>query len=174
MPISSRFALGRSRNLWCICVLFLAVLVPSCAHADDAPQEFSPRVWISPGIYSVHFDSSKDLRNANVGPSVEVVLAPNHGVIGGSYINSNSARTYYGAYEWRPLHWQLAGLELSAGVALGAFNGYPNYRDGGWFVAPLPLLAIETRYLGVNLSVIPTIPDRLDGALAIQFKLRVW
>ena len=72
------------------------------------------------------------------------------------------------------LHWQVAGLHVSAGVALGAFDGYPNYRNGGWFVAPLPVLAIEGRYFGVNLSVIPTIRDRLDGALAVQFKLRVW
>jgi hypothetical protein len=95
-------------------------------------------------------------------------------VIGGTYINSNRARTHYGAYEWRPLHWQIAGLDVGAGVAVGAFDGYPNYRNGGWFVAPLPLLAIEGTRFGVNLSVIPTIKNRLDGALAIQVKLRVW
>jgi len=95
-------------------------------------------------------------------------------VIGGNYINSNGERTHYGGYEWRPLHWQVAGLDVAAGIAIGAFDGYPNYRDGGWFVAALPVLAIEGRYLGVNMSIIPTIQDRLDGALSIQFKLRVW
>jgi hypothetical protein len=137
-------------------------------------QEFSPRVWISPGIYSQHFDTSKHLRDDNVGLSIEVDLAPDHAVIGGNYINSDRARTHYGAYEWRPLHWQVAGLELGAGVALGAFDGYPNYHDGGWFVAPLPVLAVEGRRIGVNLILIPTIQNRLDGALAVQFKLRVW
>ena len=166
--------LGRSRNLWCTGVLFFATLAPVGAQAEDSPQEFSPRVWISPGIYSLHFDRSKDLRNDNWGLSVEVALAPDHAVIGGNYINSNGQRTHYGAYEWRPLHWKVASLELGAGVALGAFDGYPNYRDGGWFVAALPVLAIEGRYFGVNMSVIPTIGNRLDGALAVQFKLRVW
>ncbi len=166
--------LGRSRNLWCAGVLFFAALGPVGAQAEDAPQKFSARVWISPLIYSLHFDSSKDLRNDNWGPSVEVALAPDHALVVGTYINSNDARTHYGAYEWRPLHWQVAGLELGLGVAIGAFDGYPNYRDGGWFVAPLPVLAVEGRYFGVNLSVIPTIRDRLDGALAVQFKLRVW
>jgi hypothetical protein len=174
MPLSSLFALGRSRSLRCACVLFFAALGPVGAQADDAPQEYSPRVWISPLIYSLHFDRSKDLRNDNWGLSVEVALAPDHALIGGNYINSNGERTHYGGYEWRPLHWQAASLEFSAGVAVGAFDGYPNYHDGGWFVAALPVLAIESRYFGVNLSVIPTIRDRLDGALAIQFKLRVW
>jgi hypothetical protein len=144
------------------------------AHADAVAEEFPPQVWISPGIYSLHFDSSKHLRNDNTGLSAEVVLAADHAVIGGTYINSNRARTHYGAYEWRPLHWQIAGLDVGAGVAVGAFDGYPNYRNGGWFVAPLPLLAIEGTRFGVNLSVIPTIKNRLDGALAIQVKLRVW
>lgn len=163
-----------SRNHHCGWVLIFATLVPVGALADGTPEKFPPAVWISPGIYSQHFDRSKNLRNDNPGLSVEVALARDHALLGGSYINSNRARTRFGAYEWRPLHWQVAGLDVSAGVALGAFDGYPNYRNGGWFIAPLPVLAVEGRYFGVNLSVLPTIRNRLDGALAIQVKLRVW
>ncbi len=47
-------------------------------------------------------------------------------------------------------------------------------RNGGWFVAPVPVLAIEGKRLGVNLSVIPNYKDRLHGAFAMQVKLRVW
>ena len=162
------------RNRGFGCVLFFAALIPAGAHADDATEHFSPRIWISPGIYSQHFDRSKHLRNDNPGLGVEVAVARDHTLMGGSYINSNRARTRYGAYEWRPLHWRIAGLDVGAGVALGAFDGYPNYRQGGWFVAPLPILSIEGGRFGVNLSVIPTIRNRLDGALAIQVKLRVW
>ena len=68
----------------------------------------------------------------------------------------------------------LPSLCLFCRVALGAFDGYPNYRNGGWFVAPLPVVAIEGGRFGVNLSLIPTIRNRLDGALSIQVKLRVW
>lgn len=155
-------------------VLFLAAFVAFGARAQDAPAIFSPQVWISPGIYSLHFDKSKHLRNDNPGLGVELALARDHTLLGGTYINSNRARTRYGAYEWRPLHWQIAGFDVGAGVALGAFDGYPNYRQGGWFVAPLPILTIEGARFGVNLSVIPTIRNRLDGALAVQVKLRVW
>lgn len=154
--------------------MFAALISPGAHAADVTPGEFSPQVWISPGIYSLHFDSSKNLRNDNVGLSAEVTFAKNHALMGGSYINSNRARTTFAAYEWRPWHWSVAGLELHAGVALGAFDGYPNYRNGGYFLAPLPLVSIEGRYVGVNLSVIPTIRNRLDGALAVQFKFRVW
>lgn len=162
----------------CAYLLFCALLVHSgvhtSAHADAAAQESTPRVWISPGIYSLHFDASKNLRNDNPGLSVEVALARDHALLAGTYVNSNRARTHYGAYEWRPLHWQIAGLDVAAGVALGAFDGYPNYRGGGWFAAPLPVVTIEGRRFGVNLSVLPTIRNRLDGALAVQLKLRVW
>ncbi len=125
----------------------------AAAQADAAPaQETWPQVWINPGIYSQHFDTSKGLRNNNIGFGAEVMLARDHLLMAGSFINSNRARTHFAGYEWRPLHWQFSGFEVSAGIAVGAFDGYPNYRNGGWFVAPLPLLAIEGRRLGANIS----------------------
>ena len=148
------------------------------AQAAPAPASTGtgtwPHVWLSPGIYSWHFDQSKGLRNDNVGASVQVDLAPEHGFLAGTYINSNRARTHYGAYAWRPLQWQWGGVDVGVGAAIGAFDGYPNYRNGGWFVAPLPVASIEGRYLGANLILIPTIANRLDGALGIQLRLRVW
>ena len=114
------------------------------------------------------------VRDDNIGFGIEAVFSPEHATSAGSFINSNRARSHYAAYAWRPLHWRFLGSELSLGVVAGAFDGYPNYRDGGWFVAPLPLLAVEGRRLGLNLSVIPTVRNRLEGAIAIQLKLRVW
>ena len=151
-----------------------AVLCAATARAEAVPEKFTPQVWINPGIYSHHFDSSKGLRNNNIGFGVEVLPARDHVLMAGSFINSNRARTRYAAYEWRPLHWQLAGLDIGAGIALGAFDGYPKYRNGAWFVAPLPMLAIEGKTFGANLALIPTVANRFDGALAIQVKLRVW
>lgn len=144
------------------------------AQAGDAAAQTWPQVWLNPGIYSHHFDSGKGLRNNNIGFGAEVMLASNHVLMAGSFINSNRARTHYAGYQWRPLHWKVAGLDVGAGIAIGAFDGYPNYRDGAWFVAPLPMLSIEGRYLGANLSLIPTVENRFDGALAVQVKLRVW
>lgn len=144
------------------------------AKADDAPTGAPISVWLSPGIYSRHFDRSKNFREDNVGPGIEVSLAQDHMLMAGSFINSIRARTHYAAYQWRPLHWQIAGAKVSAGVAAGVFDGYPHYHNGGVFAAALPLLAVEGDRLGVNLSIVPTIRDRLAGAFAIQFELRAW
>ena len=53
-------------------------------------------------------------------------------------------------------------------------DGYPRNKDGDWFLVALPLLAVQGDRLGVNLTVIPTIEDRVYGAIALQFRLRVW
>ena len=37
------------------------------ASANAADPEFSPQVWINPGIYSYHFDRSQNFREDNVG-----------------------------------------------------------------------------------------------------------
>ena len=140
--------------------------------AADAPAQ--GQIWINPGIYSLHFDRDKDLRDDNIGLGAEAVLTREHALAAGTFINSNRARSHYAAYAWRPVQSDVAGLALSAGFAIGAFDGYPAYHDGGWFLAPLPLLAVEGRWLGVNLSLVPTIRDRVDGAIAIQLKVRVW
>jgi len=144
------------------------------SNAYAADQQFSPKVWINPGIYSRHFDRGTDFRENNIGLGAEVLLAPDHALMGGSFINSQRARTRYGAYQWRPLHWQPGGIDVSAGIILGAFDGYPRYRDGAWFIAPMPVLAIEGGRVGVNLSIIPKVKDGMDAAIAVQIKLRVW
>jgi hypothetical protein len=148
------------------------------APAADVPAapfpSPSPQVWLNPGIYSYHFDRSKDFRENNIGVGAEVLLADDHALMAGTFINSDRARSRYGAYQWRPLHWQIAGVKVSAGVAAGAFDGYPRYHNGGWFAVALPLLAVEGERIGAYLFVIPTIPDRLSGAVVIQVKLRVW
>jgi hypothetical protein len=144
----------------------------SGAHA--AGNEFSPQVWVNAGFLSYHFHRSADVREDNIGVGAEVLAAPDHALMAGTYINSYRERTYYGAYQWRPLHWQPADIRVSAGVAISALDGYPHIRNGGWFVAPLPLLCVEGRYFGANFTIIPEIPDRVHGAIAVQIKLRVW
>ena len=145
---------------------------PSAPPAAD--REFVPQVWINPGIYSRHFDRNTQFREDNIGLGAEILFALDHALMGGTFINSQRARTQYGAYQWRPLHWQPAGVDVSAGVIVGAFDGYPRYREGAWFIAPMPILAIEGKRIGVNFSIVPSLKDRLDGAVAVQIKLRVW
>lgn len=145
-------------------------LIAQNVIADDSTLE----VWLNPGIFSYHFNRDRNLREDNIGFGAEVHLNPRHVLMVGTYINSDRDRTRYAAYQWRPLHWQPMGIDLSAGVLIGVFDGYPQMRGGGWFVAPLPVLALEGRRVGMNFAVIPTISDHVQGAVAVQVKLRVW
>ncbi len=144
------------------------------ACAQTAPAQWSPQVWLNPGAYSYHFDRSKSFREDNIGFGAEVWFAEDHALMAGTFINSERMRSRYGAYQWRPLHWQPAGIKVGAGITLGAFDGYPRYRNGDWFPAVLPVLAVEYKRVGVNIFIVPAIQDRLDGAISVQLKLRVW
>ena len=155
-------------------VLVFATWFGSNVRAADTVEKYSPQVWLNPGNFSYHFDRDKDLREDNTGFGAELSLAESHVLAAGSFINSNRQRSHYGAYYWRPLHWQPAGINVRAGIAVGAFDGYPNYRNGAWFPAALPMLAIEGDRVGANIFFVPTIKNRLDGAISVQFKLRVW
>ena len=151
-------------------ILLLAVL-PG-ARAEEAQP--SSQVWLNAGFLSWHFQRDQDLRGTNWGWGVEVVLTPKHAAMVGNYINSDGDRTNYAAYQWRPLRWRPYGIDVSAGVAVGAFDGYQNVNNGGWFVAPVPLLAVEGRHFGANFTIVPTISDKVHGAIVMQLKLRVW
>jgi hypothetical protein len=142
--------------------------------SGSAASESKTEVWLGPGFFSYHFDRDVDLREDNWGIGAEVKLEPAHVLMAGKFINSENEHSRYLGYQWRPLHWQLRSTEIRAGVAIAALDGYPRVRDGGWYVAPLPILSMEGRRLGLNLSAVPTIEDRLYGAVIVQFKLRVW
>ena len=131
-------------------------------------------MWVNPGFYSQHFKSGGNFRSDNWGVGAEMVLAPDHAVLAGSFINSDSTRSKYGAYWWRPLHWKFNEVGMHVGVVAAALDGYPNYRNGGWFIAPLPAVAIEGGRVGANVMLVPTIKNRVQGAIALQLKIRVW
>ena len=161
--------------------LLIRVLGPACAaliaangRAQEALHERSVQVWLNPGALSYHFDRDKDLRGMNTGVGAELMLAEDHVLAAGTFINSGRKRSHYGAYVWRPLHWQSADVKAHVGVAVGGFDGYPNYHRGGWFPAALPMFAIEGDRIGVNVFFVPTIANRTNGAISFQFKLRVW
>ena len=152
-----------------------ALVSTGAVAADDAHGGRTyPDVWINPGFYSWHFDRDADLREDNWGFGAEVEFNADHVAMAGTYLNSNWARSDYVGYQWRPLHWKPGGVNVHAGVIVALIDGYPNMRDGGWYPAALPLLAIQGKRLGMNFTIVPTIDDRLYGAIALQFKLRVW
>lgn len=169
LPCSTRL-----RKAGWLSLIASAALYSGNIFAQPDPAQSSPQVWLNAGTFSYHFNRDKDFRENNAGIGAEVWLTEVHALMGGTFINSDGARSHYAAYQWRPLHWQVAAVRIGAGITLGAFDGYPRYRNGEWFPAALPALSAEYKLVGVNLFLVPTIPDRLDGALSIQLKLRIW
>jgi hypothetical protein len=58
------------------------------------------------------------------------------------------------------------------GGVVGAFNGYPNAFNGGWFPAVIPTATLESGHWGLNVALVPPLKDRLYGAVSFQLKYR--
>lgn len=155
-------------------IAFIAACCLAFAPQIALSQETYPRVWLNPGFFSFHFDRDKNLREDNWGLGADVEFSEDHSVIAGTYVNSDRARSRYIGYQWRPLHWRLDAAEVHVGAILAAIDGYPRMRDGDWFLAALPVLTVERGRLGANFTIVPTIEDRLNGALVLQLRLRIW
>lgn len=136
-----------------------------CVCAQEAPDQ----IWINVGFYSQHFDQDKGLRNSNPGFGIEYRLDQKWSTTAGRYINSNDRYSnYIGAY-YKP--WTIGSWRL--GVVGGAFNGYPNAYNGGWFPALLPVASWESGRIGMNVVLVPPMKDRLYGAITLQMKFKV-
>ena len=143
--------------------LLLALTIGAAAPAALAD------IWINPGIYSHHFDKSKNLNDNNRGVGVEASINNTYSLTAGVFKNSDSETSHYiGAYV---MPFQRGAFK--AGAAVGAFDGYPKMREGGWFAAVVPTMAIEGRRLGLNVFVIPKIGDRVSSALSFQLKYNI-
>jgi hypothetical protein len=154
----------RLRSLLPTTLLALNLLLPGVAAAQSEPS----RLWLNPGFYSYHFDRHKGLEDVNPGLGVEWTLDATYSLTAGIFHNSDRETSrYLGVYV---MPFELYGVKL--GAVVGAFDGYPNYRHGGWFPALVPTAAIEGRNWGLNIAFIPSYKDRLYGALSFQLKYR--
>ncbi len=139
-------------------------LLPSLAFA-----EFDiGKTWINAGFYSYHYDRNKGLEDANPGIGFEYPFNETYSLTAGAFRNSDRERSSYVGLYVMPLEFH--GVKL--GAVVGGFDGYPHYRDGGWFPALIPTAAIEGKNWGLNIAVIPTIKNRLYGAISFQLKYR--
>lgn len=126
-------------------------------------------VWVNPGFYSYHFEHDKDLKNVNTGLGAEATINETYSATLGVFHNSDHQTSrYLGLYV---MPYQRGAFK--AGAAVGVFNGYPKVRDGDWFPAVIPAVAIEGQRLGLNLSFVPTVGNRLHSAVIFQIKYNI-
>lgn len=146
----------------------LAIAVSSATALPAAQAVDLAGAWFNPGFYSYHFERDKNLNNVNTGLGIEVPLTNVYAVTAGVFENSDRATSHYVGLYVMPFD---IG-PFKAGAVVGGFNGYPNANHGGWFPAIIPVVALEGRQLGLNVSFVPTVQDKLHGAISFQLKYR--
>ncbi len=164
------------KTLYLACVALLGVLNPP-AFASASPatppvmQLDAPRseVWINVGGFSRHFSRSNGYNENNLGLGAEYRTSPEVSYMAGAYYNSVRKTTSYAAVNWQP--WAVGPIRI--GGTLGVMNGYPSLARGGTFFAAVPMATWEGKRYGVNVGIIPSI-GKVDGAVIVQFKLRVY
>lgn len=132
--------------------------------------ETKSQLWINPGMVSYHFQQDKNFNNGNWGAGLEYRFNSVASVTAGRFYNSDRDYSNYAGVYYQPI----AIGPIKIGAVIGGFNGYPTTNNGGWFAAALPALTWEGDWVGANLFVIPTIGDRVHGAISLQLKLKIW
>ena len=157
------------------CLAALGALGTSAiAVADDVIQIIQPesksQVWVNPGMVSYHFQTNQNLNGGNWGAGVEYRFNTVASLTAGRFYNSDRAHSNYAGMYYQPI----AIGPIKIGAVIGGFNGYSSTNNGGWFPALLPALTWEGDWVGANVFVIPTVGDRVHGAISLQLKLKVW
>ena len=155
----------------------IAMMASITALAEDSLQTFQwieakpvSEVWINPGMYAYHFQKDQNLNNNNWGIGLEYRFSTVASATIGNFKNSDHAQSYYAGFYYQPVKFGPVKL----GVVAGAFNGYESTNNGAWFPAILPALSVEQGRFGANIFLIPTVGDRLHGAIALQLKMNLY
>jgi hypothetical protein len=155
--------------------VYLLLFLPlPCIAGDEIIQiiEAEPRsqLWLNPGMYSYHYDKSQSFNNNNIGIGAEYRFSTVASLTVGGFKNSNSTHSNYVGMYWQPI----ALGPINIGAVGGAFNGYTATNNGGWFPAIFPAATIEGKWVGANVFFIPTVGDKVHGAISLQLKFKVY
>ena len=148
----------------------LALLLCAQARAQEQDSGKRSELWLATGFATYHFQSDKDLNGQNPGVGIEYRFSDVAAVTAGRFYNSDRDHSKYVGVYYQP--WTYGGVKL--GAVIGAFDGYPNMRDGGWFPALIPAATYEYKRVGVNLAIIPTYKNRLHGGISLQLKFKLF
>jgi hypothetical protein len=159
-----------------VSIALCSSLCTGISRADDSSfvQIIEPasksQLWINPGMVSYHFQQDKNFNNGNWGGGLEYRFNTVASITAGRFYNSDRAYSNYAGVYYQPI----AIGSIKIGAVVGGFNGYTQTNNGGWFAAALPALTWEGDWVGANVFVIPTIGDRVHGAISLQLKLKVF
>lgn len=160
---------------------FLGLFILSAAEASEVTYQASSdtvktekKIWLTSGFLSRHLERDINYNERNTGIGFELQLDETSTISAGLYRNSVRERTHYLQYIWTPLSWRAVRF----GAAAGILDGYPELNDGKWALSLIPVVNVNFKLFGhdagVNLVYIPTIAEKVDGAFAVQMKVRVF
>lgn len=127
-------------------------------------------LWVNPGFYTYHFQRDENLNDSNPGFGAEYRFSTVASATVGRFYNSDRDHSNYAGVYYQPF----AIGPVRLGAVVGGFNGYPKMRDGGWFLAAIPVVSVEYKRVGVNFGFVPNYKDRLHGGVSVQLKLKVF
>ena len=163
-PLGKRFA---------IAIAILLACSNSNVIAENlnfvTPQPIS-EFWLNAGFISHHVQTDKGLNNNNYGLGAEYRYSTTSALTAGEFYNSDRQTSHYAGWYWQPL--AIGSLRL--GGVVGGFDGYPKMRNGGWFLAAIPVASIEYKRVGLNIAFVPTYQNRLYGAVSFQLKVKLF
>lgn len=157
-------------------VFCLAALIGSASSfaEDDLIQIIQPesksQLWVNAGMVSYHFQKDQNLNGGNWGAGLEYRFNTVASATAGRFYNSDRGHSNYAGIYYQPI----AIGPIKIGAVIGGFNGYSSTNNGGWFPAALPAISWEGDWVGANVFIIPTVGDRVHGAISLQLKLKVW
>lgn len=161
-------------SLLCITLLFFTLGQPLYAHPfgeirmiDSQPLD---QWWLTTGFASYHFDRHQSLNGNNYGLGMEYHFSSVNALTVGRFYNSDRQYSNYAGLYYQPFSWG----PLQMGIVAGGFNGYSHVRDGGWFLAAVPVVSAHWDKVGVNIAIVPSIHNRLYGAISLQLKINMW
>jgi hypothetical protein len=149
---------------------FAALSLPALAETfTTIENQPLSELWINPGFYSYHFQRDKGFDDTNPGFGAEYRFSTVASLTAGRFHNSDRRMSNYAGVYYQP--WSIGPLRL--GAVIGGFDGYPKMRDGGWFLAAIPVVSVEYQRVGVNFAIVPTYKERLHGAFSVQLKFKL-
>lgn len=140
------------------------------ASLDFVTPEPISELWLNAGFISHHVQSDKGLNNNNYGLGAEYRYSTTSAVTAGEFYNSDRQTSHYAGWYWQPL----AIGSLRIGGVVGGFDGYPKMRNGGWFLAAIPVVSYEYQRVGLNIAFVPTYKNMLYGAVSLQLKVKLF
>jgi hypothetical protein len=155
---------------------FVWALLAVSAHGAEenaSLEKEKGQFWLTTGFHSYHFERAPNYNEQNTGLGFEYHFNKTAAVAIGHYDNSVRRSSTYLHFVYTPLGFG----PVNFGGAIGLLNGYPMLRNGRF--APVVLPVVRTSFklfnhdVGVNFAYIPTISNRVDGAVAVQFRLRL-